>query len=194
MKLASQVTDGLWHCLCPSFVPSSTALIARNASRRIINPQRLFLKNSVLSAAACQQPIRSISSSIASASSNELVPEKRRGPITLPGGSRRSREPFNLEIATVGELHNELIRRADDGDYAAVRVLVKHLIQERGERPEPRHYLSLILGNTNTREGSPEEVERLLQEMEAHNIPPDSAVYHAALKVAIASSFQNAVL
>ncbi|SLM33839.1 Pentatricopeptide repeat [Lasallia pustulata] len=63
-----------------------------------------------------------------------------------------------------------------------VEALLDVLIRERHEVPSPQLYLALILANTSPH-GSPEEVSKLLQEMEESGIILDSAMYHAILKV-----------
>lgn len=68
-------------------------------------------------------------------------------------------------------------------DYKHVQALVKYLVVERGERPNTRIYDALILANANAEYGSVSEVTQILHEMAVEGITPDSATYHAALRV-----------
>lgn len=81
-------------------------------------------------------------------------------------------------------LYNELQHVALKGDFIRTHVLVETLVKERGEEPNINLYLALILANTSTQHGSPAEVKRLLDEMENEGLVPNSAIYHAVLKVA----------
>lgn len=95
------------------------------------------------------------------------------------------------ELSGRGQLHDlpteaayeELRRAGNTGDYLRVRALAKILVEDRGERPNPRLYVALLLANTNPQHGSPAEVKGLLQEMRDEGFTPDSSAYHAALKV-----------
>lgn len=84
----------------------------------------------------------------------------------------------------ISALYNELQHAALKGDFIRTHVLVEALVKERGEEPNIHLYLALILANTSTTHGSPAEVKRLLDEMENEGLVPDSAIYHAVLKVA----------
>ncbi|KAI9042883.1 pentatricopeptide repeat protein [Aspergillus affinis] len=64
----------------------------------------------------------------------------------------------------------------------AVQIL-RALIRDRHVRPDTRHYKALILANTDSERGSPENVRDLLSEMEANKITADSGTLHAALQV-----------
>lgn len=80
-------------------------------------------------------------------------------------------------------LYNELQHVALQGDFVRTHVLVEALVKERGEEPSVQLYLALILANTSTQYGSPAEVGRLLDEMDNEGLVPDSAIYHAVLRV-----------
>lgn len=80
-------------------------------------------------------------------------------------------------------IYTELQYESLRGNYERVQALVETLVEVRGEEPSSRLYLALILANTNPHHGSPAEVKRILNEMAAEGLVPESAIYHAALKV-----------
>ena len=105
-------------------------------------------------------------------------------------GQRDGDQSYNKVLArplwrklTKSDIYEELRRASVRGNYLKVREIVEVLVKERNEAPNARIYLALILANTDPQDGSPAEVERLLVEMIAENIVPDSAAYHAVLKV-----------
>ncbi|KAL8695809.1 MAG: hypothetical protein Q9224_003143 [Gallowayella concinna] len=81
------------------------------------------------------------------------------------------------------ELYDELRRAGTAGDYSRIREALRILIQERGVKPDRRHYQALLLANINAQHGSPVEVARILENMEEEGIVLDSAAYHAIIKV-----------
>ena len=68
-------------------------------------------------------------------------------------------------------------------DYGRVKTLAKELVVNRGYKPDASIYEALILANANPDRGSVQEISRWLQDMEKADVAPDSATYHAALKV-----------
>ncbi|KAL8819875.1 MAG: hypothetical protein Q9223_001794 [Gallowayella weberi] len=81
------------------------------------------------------------------------------------------------------ELYEELRRAGTVGDYYRIREVLRVLIQERGVKPDRKHYQALLLANINAQHGSPVEVARILEDMEDEGIVLDSAAYHAIIKV-----------
>ena len=61
--------------------------------------------------------------------------------------------------------------------------MIRMLMRDRGERPDGRHYVAMILANADAENGSASEVEVLLKEMAAEGIALSSGAYHAILKV-----------
>lgn len=119
----------------------------------------------------------------------------------LVGSSAQSQEPalkpINLKLEPKGfkakygrnygelaeeEIYEEMRRASTAGDYPRVREALRILIQDRGEKPNQRHYQALILANTSPEHGSAAEIVRILQEMEEEGITLDSASYHAILR------------
>ena len=56
-------------------------------------------------------------------------------------------------------------------------------MEERGQKPDLRLYEALLLANTDNQAGSAGEVARILDEIVVEGLVPDSATYHAALRV-----------
>lgn len=69
------------------------------------------------------------------------------------------------------------------GDYTHIRDVVKILVKERAQKPNLRLYDALLLANTDHQSGSAGEVARILNEIGMEGLVPDSATYHAALRV-----------
>ena len=61
--------------------------------------------------------------------------------------------------------------------------MVRILVRERGQKPNLKLYDALLLANTDSQNGSAGEVARILDEIAMEGLVPDSATYHAALKV-----------
>ena len=68
-------------------------------------------------------------------------------------------------------------------NYARIRDVVRLLVEERGQKPNLRLYDALLLANTDNQYGSAAEVARILDEIAVEGLTPDSATYHAALRV-----------
>ncbi|KAL9004319.1 MAG: hypothetical protein Q9188_002861 [Gyalolechia gomerana] len=117
------------------------------------------------------------------------------------GSSADPREPalksFDLKLESRGfkarygrsygelteeEIYAEMRRASTAGDYPRIREVLKIMIQDRGEKPNRRHFQALLLANISPEHGSAAEVVRILQEMEDESIMLDSALYHAILR------------
>ena len=96
--------------------------------------------------------------------------------------SYQTSRPKSREVNIV-QCFAELHQRARKGEYKEVQEIAGKLLGEYGEKPSDRVYEALILANTDCWYGSANEVARLLQDMEAEGIEPDSAILHAALRV-----------
>lgn len=187
--------DVLWHCLCPDFANFTPITL----SYRISKPLSLFSQGDIVP--SCHTPAKKNLRQKAFLGNKPCpyfppsnFPRFRSfrkvdtGPKDLP------RQPklhefkdthqgyVSPELRNVA-LYNELQDVSLKGDYIRTYVLVEVLVKERGEEPNIRLYLALILANTSAQHGSPAEVTRLLDEMESEGLVPDSAIYHAVLKV-----------
>ena len=79
--------------------------------------------------------------------------------------------------------YQELRKLSLKGDYTNIKNCVNILVKERGQKPNLRLYDALLLANTDSQYGSAGEVARILDEIAAEGLSPDSATYHAALRV-----------
>ena len=93
------------------------------------------------------------------------------------------REQGRMREIDFTSAYQELRRLALKGDYTHIRICVRILVKERGQKPNLRLYDALLLANTNAQYGSAGEVARILDEIAAEGLVPDSATYHAALRV-----------
>ena len=92
--------------------------------------------------------------------------------------------------------HQEQVRRLDIGiayqilrqialgaNYRQTQECVRILVEERGENPNLRLYEALLLANADHEHGSASEVASILEEMKNEGLTPESATYHAILRV-----------
>lgn len=79
--------------------------------------------------------------------------------------------------------YQELRKLSLKGDFINIKNCVNILVKERGQKPNLRLYDALLLANTDSQYGSAGEVARILDEIAAEGLAPDSATYHAALRV-----------
>ena len=182
MPSARIIVNELWSCLCPSLntVPkkgsnviswpgAASFLACPNFQQRQTHTQsfstrprlgsRSFRQLLTIQAQRCAHrkriPVRQISRDLA-----------------------RFRD---LDIPTA---YQELRRSTSHNvDYAHVRDIVNILVKERGQKPNLRLYDALLLANTDNVNGSAGEVAQILDEIAAQGLVPDSATYHAALRV-----------
>ena len=93
------------------------------------------------------------------------------------------REQGRMRVLDITTAYQELRKLARKGDYTHIRNCVSVLVKERGQKPNLRLYDALLLANTDARYGSAGEVARILSDIAAEGLAPDSATYHAALRV-----------
>lgn len=99
----------------------------------------------------------------------------------LPAHYARDRARMReLDIASA---YQELRRSTLKGKYAHVRDSVEILVKERQQKPNLRLYDALLLANTDNEHGSAGEVAGILDKIAVDGLTPDSATYHAALRV-----------
>ena len=198
MQSVQKGIDGLWHFLRPAFAnPTPTAI------RQISNskPWRRLLSQNVVALPhhrPTKSPIlrRNFTQDSQSLPVNPSDFQQRQcfrriksGPYDLPGEPKLHQFKDTPQGHVSSELDNdalyeELLNASGRGDFIRVYVLVEELVKIRGEEPNSRLYLALILANTNTHHGSPAEVRRLLQDMTDEGLVAGSEIYHAVLKVA----------
>lgn len=68
-------------------------------------------------------------------------------------------------------------------NYRQTQECIQILVEERGEKPNLRLYEALLLANADHEHGSASEVARVLEEITNERLTPDSATYHAMLRV-----------
>lgn len=176
--------DGLWLCLRPAVYKYAATTLGSTS----ISFRRSFSHESRW-ASRLVPKCRPRNRSCFSASTLRPIKLPRHVPVESPHGRELKNGAQELIVLGRGTdaLYRELEYASLRGDYIRVRILAEVLVKERGEEPNLPLYLGLILANTNPQHGSPAEVKRLLEEMEAEGLIPDSSIYHAALKVALIS-------
>ena len=167
--------DGLWQCLCPVF------------KSKVFHSSRVHIL--VASFPRCQPPIQRRCYSHYLKQGPQV--QSQYGALSPVVGYRsfrstqqsRSRQPYIKPGLSTQEAYEQLREASRKADYQRVTGLVKLLICEHHEKPNSRLYNALILANADPEHGNPQAVDDLLVEMVEQDIIPDSAIYHAALKV-----------
>ena len=83
----------------------------------------------------------------------------------------------------IGIAYQNLRQIALGANYRHTQEYVRILVEERGEKPNLRLYEALLLANADHEHGSAFEVARILEEIKNEGLTPDSATYHAILRV-----------
>lgn len=172
--------DGLWHCLRPAFnslVPIRNHQISPSA-RKFINPHSSFFQCHINEREGRGIRRKGFSRVNQPPTSCRLLQNRSINFVYTDLEDKPQRKIYDDE-----RIYDDLRRSANKGDFLRVQTLVNEIVRNRGERPDARIYLALILVNTSAEHGSPVEVRRLLEEMAAEEIVPDSTIYHAVLKV-----------
>ncbi len=97
--------------------------------------------------------------------------------------SAELRDQERLRRLEIGIAYQNLRQIALGANYRQTQDCVRILVEERGEKPNLRLYDALLLANADHEHGSASEVARILEEMENEGLTPDSATYHAILRV-----------
>jgi hypothetical protein len=209
MPPARQVTDALWHCLCPSFARStltkpqilrrrtlplqarrhastSPQYIADDERGRILSrdPKDVPLHQSYYRLVYDRPATKSHDTYFTDSGMDSLAEETRTKAARLGLESVHELALYRkYKTHGVAALYETLQKRANNADHVSTRVLVKMLVEARGEEMGAPLYLALILANASHTSGSAGEVERLLRDMTADEVPMESDVLHAALRV-----------
>ena len=94
-----------------------------------------------------------------------------------------ARDRARMRELDIPSAYQELRRSTLKGNYAHVRDCVETLVKERGQKPNLRLYDALLLANTDNEHGSAGEVAGILDKIAVDGLAPDSATYHAVLRV-----------
>ncbi|KAK5944237.1 hypothetical protein PMZ80_003518 [Knufia obscura] len=105
--------------------------------------------------------------------------------LTIPDRyKKRTTQPVSETPSA--DLEEELLYLATHRPPGArVLNILEHLIADRRERPNASHYEALIHANASPDQGSPHNVQNLLQEMEASKIPMNVNIYTAVLRTLV---------
>ena len=178
--------DGLWQCLCP--VLSKTFPSVRGSVGR---PQWLPQRNDHLpyKRAASAATFRTLPRRI-SQQCSEKYPSSWKWTPSVCKQQRRYlndtsfRHPRRISRqAEIDALYEELQTSNKKAKYDWAHSTIRKLVEDHHQQPSIQLYVGLILTNTDPRNGSVANVEEVLEEMGREGIVPDSAIYHAILKV-----------
>lgn len=163
--------DVLWNCLRPAFSPSN-------------------LRSSYLLISSLHTSTKSCGKTLQCPSRAKHIFHQIRpfhGEVRRPKNRPRPKQDDPVE-RLYRELHDhEINQPGRQVDFLRVYETVGELVRKHGEAPSRRLYLALVLANRDAQHGSVTEILRLLQEMVDNGIQPDSALYHAMLKVGVDS-------
>ena len=181
MPPVTQIVDPLWHCLCPSFYAFS---------KRFCKLPRLTVVNAPRPVAIAQSPSnRSIlyHTSVRQPEKKTCSPLRRleiRRLYTAQEASLDNPEDEEvLKQIPKEAVWAELRKASSKSDFIRVQRIVRILVGVHAEPPNPSLYTALILANASPQHGSVNEVEDILRDMAEEGVSPDSAAYHAVLKV-----------
>ena len=180
MPLGTIVLEGLSHYLRPSTSPIHLqwrgfhALLRHklwpprhfpDVSQRLIHPD-------------CLKSIATVASRRTWRGANTIGQQLKH-----PFQSAELREQAQLRRLEIGIAYQYLRQIALRANYRQTQECVRILVEERGEKPNLRLYDTLLLANADHEHGSASEVARILEEMKDKGLTPDSATYHAILRV-----------
>ena len=170
MPLGRKATDVLWQFLCP--------ISRENAQKCLIGSLRRQL-HPIHIQSLPKRP------RIGSRSLLQSVNLQARCYIVWKPNSvtRQARDRERVRDLDIPSAYQELRKLVLEGNYTHIRHCVKILVKERGEKPNLRLYDALLLANTDNQYGSAGEVARIFDDVAAQGLTPDSATYHAALRV-----------
>ena len=172
--------DGLWHCLCPSF-----RRILFTPSRHLVqalyqvNQNRGYTQHAQEHTPLQAQILHTGRDPGLRSDSFRPPPRRRDKPQTQP---LPPSAPVGTGMSTA-QAYGQLRVAARRGDNVRTKDYITLLVEKRGEKPSLQLYHAMILANVDPQDGSPYEVVSLLQEMVQEGLYPDSAIYHAVLKV-----------
>ena len=181
MPSGIQIVDSLWHCLCPLYYSASTKCYPplRAATTKLV--RRTLPTATSRSIVRYGRPRQLYKKTSGIRGTNQRAQCRNFGEVSR---KKTSINEEALKVMAKSPLYEQLHKSCIAGDYDRVQKIVRILVRERGERPSTRLYTALVLANTHAEHGSVQQVEMLLEEMVAEGVNPDSATYHAVLKVA----------
>jgi hypothetical protein len=205
-----RVADSLWCCLCPCFKRSALQrLFIPSISRPPLifpplaistTPVRLlkcYSSNGDTGGDKCEgQNTGFRIDSVGKLQQNEPQATAQRNGQGIPPKPKFLRDvvkelpgttvgvPQNLQRRSTFDLEDMLQNlMTKSPSMMAATAILRVLIRDRHTRPNVRHYKALILANTDGKHGSPDNIRKLLKEMEDNGIPADAGALHAVLQV-----------
>ena len=181
MPLGQRAIDGLWQLLCPALgriPPKRFHKFDRPSARNLTGNRTLQQRHFHAQSSPTRPRIRP--RSLPQPVSSQAQQCAHWQPFYVGQHVREQARTRDLDITSA---YQELRRISLNGDYTHIRDTVKILVKERGQKPNLRLYDALLLANTDYQHGSAGEIARILDEIAVEGLTPDSATYHAALKV-----------
>ncbi|KAL2754258.1 hypothetical protein ACRALDRAFT_1076058 [Sodiomyces alcalophilus JCM 7366] len=194
------VLDGLWRCLCPSVDPVVASRLLRSpapallrrvhpSSRRATQPGlgprpqpcRMQQRQYSSTAAATAPPPPALRRNNDTAKDDESSVDVVRALAQTP--SPKELDKNLLRSASTPDIIDALqVLRDRPNSFLVTAAIVKYLVHERREAPNPRIYECLIASARDTK-GSADMLAQLLAEMKTLKFPTGSRLCHDALQV-----------
>ena len=191
MPLNFFFNDALWQWLCPTAsIAQSGRLCAYKVpswGRKINRTKRTSWRSFSQQTSICARQARLPSNPVLGCQSKPLLHRTSRNSSTID-------EAASVSTQDIRDGYQDLKRFSERADYVRVQAQAEQLVRVNHETPNLRLYNALILANGNPQMGCAGEVARLLQEMEDGGIMPDSATYHAILRVCLTTNHAKSTL
>lgn len=180
MPPAKQAIEIFWYCLCP-LSHGYTLRIPRAAWRRgpTVLKRRLNLQcqNHTQNFALLHQvPLPWFPQTPSICGRRSL----HQGPSFSP---LEMRTQDCMRKDDIERVYQRLHQTALEGNFPQTQACVNIILKERGEKPNIRLYGALLLASADHEFGSASEATSVFEEMVNEGIIPDSAIYHAVLRV-----------
>ncbi|KAG8526508.1 uncharacterized protein KY384_008708 [Bacidia gigantensis] len=174
------IHDALWKCLCP--FSKRPPQWSRNTI--LAGPRRRTLKwHSTPRPRAYSQhdPASSRRPSLWTSNHDANLPNTSESHDGF--FSPHQDVAYAAPTSSLATAYDQLKTSSREAKYRYVQSQVEHLVKTLKQKPDKIIYDALILANADAKYGHPSEAAKLLQEMEAEGIPPDSGTYHSILRV-----------
>lgn len=173
----SYIFDGLWRCLCPSIDAVLLAKAASGSFRRPSRPPAVRRFHTSRSTHGHHLPQKVA-----------LPPTTVDDLIKLGGNDPNHRTLHDAPTETIYEALTELRHRQSQQNK--IKLLVRHLVEVRGEQPNVSLYDALVTTSWDTG-GSAVILDAVMKDMKKSGIAPTVGFYHTALRVGETLSFYS---
>ena len=180
MLSAKKPIEVFWHSQRPLIIPTTCLLVGVIPKRRLQAP-KLCLQCRLRS--DTRYVVQTHPESWRHGTQKGFIARQKESDYEPAPNSGDIRDPGLMRTLDIHHVYQNLRQIALRENYHQIHACVNILVKERGETPNTRLYEALLLANADHEHGSASDVARLLEEMTEEGITPDSATYHAILRV-----------